>query len=115
MRVGRLAPADLLVRIRTLQEEVEETYRQALEELDRQRGELADEFCADSGFTRLGVAADRYPDPGSPRVRNRSGGGVRRSHHAVVSLELRLVQGRIGRPDAPVDGQGGSQRPRRSG
>lgn len=35
---------DLLARIRTLQEEVEETYRQALEELDRQREDLAEEF-----------------------------------------------------------------------
>ena len=35
---------DLLVRIRGLQEEVEEAYRQARQELDRQRAELAGEF-----------------------------------------------------------------------
>jgi phage shock protein A len=33
-----------LARIHTLQEEVEETYRRALEELDRQREDLAEEF-----------------------------------------------------------------------
>ncbi|MEW5788515.1 MAG: hypothetical protein AB1899_11750 [Pseudomonadota bacterium] len=35
---------ELLVRIRALQEEVEEAYRQAREELDRQRQDLAGEF-----------------------------------------------------------------------
>ena len=35
---------DLLVRIRVLQDEVEEIYRQAREELSRQRAELAGEF-----------------------------------------------------------------------
>ena len=35
---------DLLARIRDLQEEVEETYRQAREELERQRAQLAVEF-----------------------------------------------------------------------
>jgi hypothetical protein len=46
---------DLLARIYTLQEEVEETYRQALEEFDRQRGELADEFLRRQRRYKIGL------------------------------------------------------------
>jgi hypothetical protein len=46
---------DLLGRIRSLQDEVEETYRQALEEMDRQRAELAEEFLRRQRLYKIGL------------------------------------------------------------
>jgi hypothetical protein len=46
---------ELLERIQTLQEEVEEEYRQRREEFDRRRAELADEFLRTQRRYKIGL------------------------------------------------------------
>jgi hypothetical protein len=47
--------ADLLARIRALQEEIEEAYRQARDELDRQRAAFAEEFLRRQRHYKIGL------------------------------------------------------------
>lgn len=46
---------DLLARMQTLQEEIEETYRGALAELERQRAELAGDFLRRQRLYKIGI------------------------------------------------------------